>query len=74
MSTQETIKVDLQKLNSYLGSIPYGEQAKFVKRVCEACHVPRKYFYNWKAGLCRIPDPCKEEMENVAGCTFFHES
>lgn len=71
MSTKEIIANDLLHLEAYMKSIPYGDRSPFIKKVCEACHLPRKHFYNWSAGLCRIPQPCKDEMEKIAGRTIF---
>lgn len=71
MTTKEIIAVERKELKEYIESIPYGDRSPFIKKVCEGCHLTRKHFYNWTAGLCRIPDACKAEMEKVAGKQIF---
>ncbi|MDR1116608.1 MAG: hypothetical protein LBL33_10790 [Tannerella sp.] len=66
-----TQKTDAQNLQKWINSIPVGEYRKKIDDVIAGCKIPRSTFYNWKFGLCRIPELHKDKIEEIAGCKIF---
>lgn len=66
-----TEKTDAEALNEFLKSIPYGEYKATKERLAEACKVPTYTFNNWCYGLAKIPELCKEKIEEVSGVEIF---
>lgn len=64
---------DAVKLRAYLEGLSIADRRVFMVKVIDGCGKPvcRQTFYNWKYGLCRIPDCYKRIIENVAKKRIF---
>ncbi len=62
---------DSVALSQFLSTFSSNEHAVAIDKIVEACLVPRHTVYNWKHGLCRIPELYKRKIEEIFGQQIF---
>ncbi len=63
---------DAIALRNYIRNLKVCEARDISKRLASECKVPLHTFYNWRNGICRIPELAKDKIEEVAGITIFN--
>lgn len=67
------MKSDYECLSDYFATLPREITSPLISKITSSCKVPRHTFFNWKYGVCRIPDLYKDKIEEVIGCKIFPE-
>ena len=65
------MKKDSAALKEFFETLSRGSQALLVEQLVTGCKVPRQTVYNWKHGLCRIPELHKDKIEEIIGKQIF---
>lgn len=67
------IKTDNECLSDYFSTLPREVMTPLISKITLYCKIPRQTFFNWKYGVCRIPDLYKDKIEEIIGCKIFSE-
>lgn len=62
---------DSKALCKFLGQFTRNEHAVAIDKISENCLVPKQTVYNWKFGLCRIPELHKLKIEEIFQTKIF---
>ncbi len=65
------MKKDSTALKEHFSTLSRGAQTLLVEQLASGCKVPRQTVYNWKHGLCRIPELYKDKIEEIIGKSIF---
>lgn len=58
-------------LSEFLTSLSVNEATVAIDKIVDGCLVTRRTVYNWKYGLCRIPELHKCKIEEIFGIKIF---
>lgn len=63
---------DANCLSHFLERHSRNERTVLIDKIMEECYVNRRTVYNWKYGLCRIPELYKRKIEEIFGSKIFN--
>lgn len=63
---------DAKCLSQFLDLHSRNERTVLIDKIMEGCYVKRRTVYNWKFGLCRIPELYKRKIEEIFGSKIFN--
>ncbi len=58
-------------LSEFLSTFSSNECTVAIDKIVTGCLVSRRTMYNWKYGLCRIPELHKNKIEEIFGQQIF---
>lgn len=65
------MKKDSTALGEFLAGFTRNEHAVAIDKISQGCLVPKQTVYNWKFGLCRIPELHKRKIEEIFQTPIF---
>lgn len=68
---KEVYKKDSEALRDFLDSLPKSRYSEVITKIAEGCMTQRYTIFNWKRGLCRIPELHKCKIEEIIGEKIF---
>ena len=65
------MKKDSIALSKFLEQYSRNEHAVAIDKISQGCLVPKQTVYNWKFGLCKIPELHKRKIEEIFQTPIF---
>lgn len=65
------MKKDSIALGKFLARFSRNEHAVAIDKISQGCLVPKQTVYNWKFGLCKIPELHKRKIEEIFQTPIF---
>lgn len=65
------MKKDATALRAYFDRLPRKEASALASQLAEGCKVTRYTVFNWKYGVCRIPELAKDKITEILGQQIF---
>ena len=65
------MKKDYEALADIFQNLDRTETVSLIDKIVYECKITRHTFFNWKYGVCRIPELHKDKIEEILGKRVF---